>query len=118
MARKRKKRTLRPRMPSRVKKSKKGKKRASGLQHPELIGLCLTALGIFLAAVMYADWGGGYVGDWIARGLQVLIGASAYALPVALTVVGVLMVARSALLDVRPFRTGLGIFSIGLLLAL
>jgi S-DNA-T family DNA segregation ATPase FtsK/SpoIIIE len=120
MARKRKKRTLKPRVPSRVKrrKAKRAKKSASGLQHPELIGLCLAALGIFLAAVMYADWGGGYVGDWIARGVQVLIGASGYALPVALTVVGVLMVARSALLDVRPFRSGLVIFSIGLLLAL
>jgi DNA segregation ATPase FtsK/SpoIIIE, S-DNA-T family len=118
MARRKKKRVLRPRVPSRVKKAKRGKKKASGLQHPELIGLGLTALGIFLAAVMYADWGGGYVGDWIARGVHILIGASAYALPVVLAVVGILMVARSALLDVRPFRTGLVVFSLGLLLAL
>src|SRR6266700_1075641 len=102
MARRKKKRVLRPRMPSRVKKGKRGKKKASGLQHPELVGLGLAAFGIFLAAVMYADWNGGYVGGWIARGLHVLVGASSYALPVALVVVGTLMVGRSALLDVRP----------------
>src|SRR5205814_5465203 len=60
----------------------------------------------------------GYVGGWIARGLHVLVGASSYALPVALVVVGTLMVGRSALLDVRPFRTGVLVFSVGLLLAL
>src|SRR6266516_740807 len=118
MARKRKKRTLKPRVPSRVRKTKKDKKRASGLRHPELIGLGLVALGIFLAAVMYANWNGGYVGGWIARGLHVLVGASSYALPVVFAVVGTLMVGRSALLDVRPFRTGLLVFSVGLLLVL
>jgi DNA segregation ATPase FtsK/SpoIIIE, S-DNA-T family len=122
MARKRKKRVLRPRMPSRVKKGKRAKKKAgksaSGLQHPELVGLGLSALGIFLAAVMYAGWNGGYVGGWIAHGLHVLAGASAYALPVALVLVGTLMVGRSKLLDIRPFRTGLIVFWIGFLLAL
>src|SRR5436190_11953443 len=98
MARKRKKRTLKPRVPSRVRKTKKDKKRRSGLQHPELIGLGLVALGIFLAAGMYADWNGGYVGGWIARGLHVMVGASSYALPAAFVLVGMLMVGRSALL--------------------
>jgi DNA segregation ATPase FtsK/SpoIIIE, S-DNA-T family len=118
MARKRKKRVLRPRMPSRVKKGRRTKKTAQKRQHPELIGLGVTALGIFLAAVMYAGWGGGYVGGWIARGLDALVGGTSYALPVVLAGVGALMVARSSLLDIRPFRTGLPIFSLGLLLTL
>src|SRR5438874_3161348 len=98
MARKRKKRLLRPRVPSRVRKRKRAKKAASNRQHPELIGLGVTALGIFLAAVMYAGWGGGYVGGWIARGLDILVGGTSYALPVVLAAGGGLMVARSALL--------------------
>ena len=40
-------------------------------------------------------WNGGFVGGWIADGLRGLIGAAAYAAPVALVVVGVLMLARS-----------------------
>ena len=50
MARRRQKRTLRPRVPSRIRKKKrKGKTR--GHQHPELIGLGLVALGLFLATL-------------------------------------------------------------------
>ena len=39
-------------------------------------------------------------------------------LPLALVVVGGLMVGRSDLVDVRPFRTGLFVFALGLLLTL
>src|SRR6266508_1920626 len=83
MARRRKKRVVRPRVPARVKKTKtKRAKRARGHQHPELIGLVMTALGVFLVTV------------------------------------GSLMLARSDLVDVRPFRTGLAVSSFGLMLAL
>jgi S-DNA-T family DNA segregation ATPase FtsK/SpoIIIE len=117
MARRRKKRTLRPRLPARVKKQKRKGKRKSE-QHLELIGLGLVALGIFLTAVFYAGWSGGMVGGWIVDGLTATIGAAAYATPVASLVVGVLMVARSALVDVQPFRTGLIVTAFGLLAAL
>src|SRR4051794_1028301 len=113
MARKRKKRVLRPRMPSRVRKGRRTKKTAQKRQHPELIGLGITALGIFLAAVMYAGWGGGCVGGWIARGLDALVGGTSYALPVVLAGVGTPMVTPSSLLDIRPFRSGLPILSLG-----
>src|SRR5690349_18924486 len=107
MARRRKRRTLKPRVPSRVRRRKRGAKKAEGHQHPELIGLGLLALGIFLGAVVWAGWNGGFVGGWIDDGLNALIGDAALALPAALAIVGALMVARSDLVDVRPFRTGL-----------
>src|SRR3954451_14732446 len=114
------KRVLKPRAPSRVRKSKRTKKPKTtrAHQHPELIGLGLVAFGLFLATVLWAGWNGGYVGGWIGDALQALIGGAAYVLPIVLVVVGGLMVGRSDLVDVRPFRTGLLVFGLGLLLAL
>src|SRR6266540_318840 len=117
MARRRKKRTLRPRLPSRVKKrTRKGKQKSQ--QHLELIGLGLVALGVFLASVLYLGWSGGMAGGWIADVFTATIGAAAYAAPVTFLTVGGLMVARSALVDVRPFRTGLIVTTFGLLTTL
>ena len=47
-----------------------------------------------------------------------MIGSAAYAAPLALVVVGGLMLFRSALLDVKPFRTGLVVMTIGLMVTL
>jgi S-DNA-T family DNA segregation ATPase FtsK/SpoIIIE len=117
MARRRKKRTLRPRLPSRVKKrTRKGKQKSQ--QHLELIGLGLVALGVFLSSVLYLGWSGGMAGGWIADLFTATIGAAAYAAPVVCLSVGGLMVARSALVDVRPFRTGLIVTAFGLLTVL
>jgi len=118
MARRRKRRTLRPRVPSRVKRRKRAGKKAEGHQHPELIGLGLLALGVFLAAVVWAGWNGGYVGVWIADGLDAVIGDATLGLPAALAIVGALMVTRSDLVDVRPFRTGLVVLACGLMITL
>jgi S-DNA-T family DNA segregation ATPase FtsK/SpoIIIE len=119
MARRRKKRTLKPRVPSRVKKrTRKRRGRARSEQHLELIGLGLVAVSIFLASILYLGWSGGMVGGAIADGFTALLGAAAYAAPVAFFVVGGLMVSRSALVDVRPFRTGVLVTSFGLLAAL
>ena len=82
MARRRKKRTLRPRVPARIKKRSR-KKKTRGEQHPELIGLGLVALGIFLASVLYLGWNGGSVGGWVADAFRAVIGAGAYVAPVA-----------------------------------
>ena len=120
MARRRKKRTLRPRLPARVKK-RKGK-RAHGhherQQHPELLGLGLLAVGLFAATVLYLGWSGGMVGGWLADGFTGAIGAAAYAAPVALLALGALMVMRSELVDVRPFRAGLAVLVFGLMITL
>src|SRR5262249_29298945 len=107
MGPRRKRRTLKPRVPARARRKKRGAKKAEGHQHPELIGLGLVALGVFLAAVVWAGWNGGYVGLWVGNGLDALIGGASLALPAALAIVGGLMVARSDLVDVRPVRTGL-----------
>jgi DNA segregation ATPase FtsK/SpoIIIE, S-DNA-T family len=118
MARRRKKRTLKPRVPSRVKRRKRGAKKAEGHQHPELIGLGLLALGVFLGFVVWADWNGGYVGLWIGEGLDALIGSATLGLPAVLAIVGALMIARSDLVDVRPFRTGLFVLACGVMITL
>src|SRR5580765_2497625 len=71
------KRVLKPRAPSRVRKTKRAKRKTTrGHQHPELIGLGLVAFGLFLAAVLWAGWNGGYVGGWIGDALQALIGSA------------------------------------------
>jgi S-DNA-T family DNA segregation ATPase FtsK/SpoIIIE len=117
MARRRKKRTLKPRLPARV-RTKRRKGKARNQQHTELIGLGLVALGLFLGSILYLGWSGGMVGGWIADGFTATIGAAAWVAPVALVGIGALMVGRSALVDVRPFRTGLVVTGFGLMAAL
>jgi DNA segregation ATPase FtsK/SpoIIIE, S-DNA-T family len=116
MPRRKRKRKLRPRLPSRVRKKKAA--RARSRQHPELWGLGSVALGLFLGSVLYAGWNGGYVGRWLADGLDAVIGAASYGMPAALVVLGSLTVAKSALVDVRPFRTGLVVLALGLMITL
>ncbi|MDQ3823345.1 MAG: hypothetical protein M3321_08915, partial [Actinomycetota bacterium] len=115
MARKKRTSKLRPKTPKRV-KSRRQKPR--GHQHPELIGLGLAALGLFLATVLYLGWRGGVVGEAVADGFRAVIGEAVYAAPLALVGVGALMLARSRLVDLRPFKTGLAVFSLGLMLML
>jgi S-DNA-T family DNA segregation ATPase FtsK/SpoIIIE len=118
VARRRKKRLLKPRAPSRVRKKKRSAKKAQGHQHPELIGLVLAAIGVFLSTVLYLGWSGGFAGALAANGLEALIGAARAIFPVACLIVGGLMLARSKLVDMRPFRTGLAVFTAGLMLTL
>jgi DNA segregation ATPase FtsK/SpoIIIE, S-DNA-T family len=117
MARRRKKRSLRPRVPARVKKRKR-KTKTRGQQHPELIGLALLAVGLFLATILYLGWSGGMVGGWLADLFTGAIGAAAYVAPAAFVILGALMVGRSELIDLRPFRTGVAVASFGLLTTL
>jgi S-DNA-T family DNA segregation ATPase FtsK/SpoIIIE len=100
-----------------VRKKKRAQK-PRGHQHPELIGLVLAALGVFLSTVIYLGWSGGFVGALAADGLDALIGAARTIFPVACMIVGALFLARSELVDMRPFRTGLTVFTAGLLLTL
>jgi S-DNA-T family DNA segregation ATPase FtsK/SpoIIIE len=116
MARRKRGRKLRPKIPSRIKKKRPAKPR--GERHPELWGLGLVALGGFLGSVVYAGWNGGYVGRALADGLRALVGDASWAVPVVFGILGLLMVARSALVDVRPFRTGLVVLGFGLMLTL
>jgi S-DNA-T family DNA segregation ATPase FtsK/SpoIIIE len=117
MARRRKKRTLKPRVPSRVKRRKRAAKVRSH-HHPELIGLGLVAVGLFLSTLVYLGWEGGTAGAGIVDGLWALVGDAGYLLPAALVVVGSLMLGRSSLVQVHPFRWGLASTALGVFLLL
>jgi DNA segregation ATPase FtsK/SpoIIIE, S-DNA-T family len=117
MATKRKKRPLRPRTPSRVKKRRR-KSAARSHHHPELVGLGMVTIGLFLGSLLYLGWEGGVVGEKVVEWLDAAIGGASYAAPGVLVGVGGLMLFRSALVDVRPFRTGLVVWIGGLMITL
>jgi DNA segregation ATPase FtsK/SpoIIIE, S-DNA-T family len=118
MARKKRPAKLRPKTPARIRKRTRRKSSLRAHHHPELVGLGLLAFGLFLATVLYAGWNGGYVGRAIGDGFVAVVGGIAYVLPIACVVIGGLMVARSDLPRVAPFRTGLVACAVGLALVL
>ena len=115
MARKRRVHKTSPKTPSRVKKrTRRRRARSQSHHHPELIGLALVGVGVFLAAVLWFDFNGGPV----TRLVSDAIGDAAYLAPVVLVPVGALVVTRSRLIDVRPFQLGLAVALAGILLTL
>ena len=113
---KKKRRGLKPRVPSRVKKRTQTK-RPHG-RYSELYGLGLVAAGLFLGIVLYGGWDGGMVGGPLSDAVHGFVGAAAYLVPLGFVAIGSLMVARSELVDFRPFRVGLTVLSFGLLTTL
>jgi len=113
MARKKRPHKTSPKTPSRVKKRRSTRK-ARAHHRPELVGLGLVGLGVFLACVLWFGFSGGPVAHLVKSG----VGAAAYLSPLVLCPLGALIVARSALVDVRPFRLGLGVAVLGLMLTL
>ena len=99
-ARRRKKRTLKPRTPSRIRK--RTKRRSGSRQHHELVGLGLAGFGLFLASIIWLGWSGGLVGGGIADGVRAVVGAASYAAPLVLIGLGCLMVTRSEALRRAP----------------
>ena len=114
MARKKRPHKTSPKTPSRVKKRRGKKTKGHAHHHPELVGLGLAGLGIFLAAILWFGFNGGPVKHLVDAG----IGAAAYLTPIVLIPLGAMIVAKSALVDVRPFRLGLGVALTGLMLTL
>jgi S-DNA-T family DNA segregation ATPase FtsK/SpoIIIE len=114
MARKKRPRHLRPKSPARVRKTKRAR-RQRGHQHPELTGLALLFVGVFLAVPLWLGWDGGIVGAKIVSGLDGLVGDARVAVPLLLLLIGGLMVARSSLVSLRPFRTGLIVLLLGVM---
>ena len=108
-------RTRKPRSPARVKKRAR---KTRGHHHPELWGLGLVAVGLILASVLWLGWDGGPVGSQVSDWLHDALGAAAPLVPAVLLAIGGLMVVRSALVDLRPFRTGLVVGLVGLTIAL
>ncbi len=78
----------------------------------------MVAVGVFLATLLWLGWDGGAVGEKIADWLRGAFGAASYVIPLVLLVLGTLMLVRSKLVDLKPFRTGLVIGAFGLMLAL
>jgi DNA segregation ATPase FtsK/SpoIIIE, S-DNA-T family len=114
MAPKKRPRHMRPKSPARVRKSKR-RRRNAHKQHHELVGLALAFVGAFLAIPLWLGWDGGIVGEKIVSSLDGLVGDARVLVPLILLVIGALMVARSSLVSVRPFRTGLIVLGIGLM---
>ena len=114
MAPKKRPKHMRPKSPARVRKSKR-RRRSGHKQHPELVGLALVFVGAFLAIPLWLGWDGGIVGEKIVSGLDGLVGDARVLVPLILVVIGALMVARSSLVSVRPFRTGLIVLGVGLM---
>ncbi len=103
----------RPKTPSRVKK-RRAKRPRSAHHDAELIGLGFVAVGVFFATVLWFGLSGGPVPDAAASAS----GWAAYLLPAVLVPVGLLMVTRSSLVAVGPFKLGLGLTIAGFLIAL
>jgi DNA segregation ATPase FtsK/SpoIIIE, S-DNA-T family len=118
MAQTQRKRTAarpRPKTPARVKTRRRRRgKRARSHHDAELVGLGLVSVGVFVACVLWFGLNGGPVPKAAADA----IGWAAYVLPVVLCPLGALMVGRSALVSVRPFKLGLTVAVLGLMLAL
>jgi DNA segregation ATPase FtsK/SpoIIIE, S-DNA-T family len=117
MARRRRVQKASPKTPSRARKRTPAKKKRAPIaahHRPELIGLALIAVGIFLAAVLWFGLSGGPVTHLVRSA----VGDAAYLAPLVLIPLGVLVVARSALVAVSPFRLGLGAGLLGLMLTL
>ncbi len=74
--------------------------------HVDVVALAVIALGVFLAGVAYGHWAGGALGDGAVRAFRFLFGALGYAVPAALVVAGVLVLARELRPPARPMRTG------------
>jgi DNA segregation ATPase FtsK/SpoIIIE-like protein len=108
----RKRRSVRLWPSSRAKK--KRRKGARSHHNAELVGLGLLASGVFLAAVLWFGLSGGPV----AHAAKVTLGWAAYLAPVVSVPLGGLIVTRSELVSLRPFRLGLSVALIGLMTAL
>ncbi len=84
----------------------------------DLIGLALVAASVFFAFLIYLEWDGGRAGSWAVDGLQRLLGAVHYGVPVALMAIGAVLVLRDMLPAVKPLRAGglclFAAFSLGL----
>jgi DNA segregation ATPase FtsK/SpoIIIE, S-DNA-T family len=115
MPRKRRVHKTSPKTPSRVKKRTTRRRRRARTHHyPELIGLALVGIGVFLGAILWFGFSGGPVGGLATSAA----GAAAYLAPLVLVPLGALVVARSELVDVRPFQLGLVVSIAGLELTL
>lgn len=115
MAQRKRSARVRPKSPARARPRTRKRARKPQHAHHELLGLGLLCAGLFLAFVTWLEGNGGIVGTTIADWLDALLGTARVGVPLVLVALGALMVARASLVDVKPFRTGLVLLSIGAL---
>ncbi|HEY4346212.1 MAG TPA: DNA translocase FtsK [Gaiellaceae bacterium] len=108
-------RTAKPRAKTPARSRKRARKRGRAKHHDaELVGLGLLGSGVFLACVLWFGLNGGPV----PGGATGAFGWAAYVSPLVFCPLGALIVTRSALVSVRPFRLGLSVTVVGLMVAL
>ncbi len=88
---------------------KKASPGSTGEQGAELVGLVLVALGVFFAVVIWFGWDGGVVGGKLADVFEIVVGRTATLVPGLLAAIGVLLLVRSEIVDLRPFRLGIAV---------
>ena len=72
----------------------------------DVLGLALSAAGIFMGFILYGGWNGGRAGHGIAVALGWTLGGARVLAPVALVLGGGVALLRPVLPAVRPLRTG------------
>jgi DNA segregation ATPase FtsK/SpoIIIE, S-DNA-T family len=86
-------------------------------RHLDVAGLCLVAVGVYLALVLYFGWDGGRAGEGAKDGLAFAFGGVAYLTPVALLAAASALILKPFLPAIAPLRTGGICVILGLLLA-
>jgi S-DNA-T family DNA segregation ATPase FtsK/SpoIIIE len=104
------KRTTTARRTQRVNESRRRQMR-------DACGLGLIAFACYLAGVVWFAWQGGTVGAALEQASSALFGHAGYIFPLVILAVGILLIVRTDLVDLRPFRAGLWLLVPGLLLA-
>jgi S-DNA-T family DNA segregation ATPase FtsK/SpoIIIE len=84
----------------------------------DVIGLGLTAIGIFMGFVLWGHWNGGGAGHGLAVGLGWTVGKARVLAPIALIGAGAAMLLRPVWPALRPLRTGAICLSASITLAL
>jgi len=72
----------------------------------EVGGLALIALGAFLGAVVFAGVGGGPFGSGFESAIRLAVGRGVGLAPLVFVAVGIHLIVRIPVFDVRPFRLG------------
>ena len=103
MSKRRKKRSLRP-ASLRVKKADDEEAQPALAPARRALGARARRVGPLPRNPVLVRLGGGVVGGAIEDGIRGLVGAAGYVRPRCLIFLGGLMVTRSELVDVRPFR--------------
>ena len=86
-------------------------------RHLDLIGLVMVAAGVYCAFVLYLEWDGGRVGDWMETALEHTVGRVEYVVPLMAFGLGLALIARPMMRAPRALNVGALLVLLALLLA-